>query len=689
MTAQEILAQGGLLSKAIPGYQERPQQLAMAALIEKCLYEERVGIVEAGTGVGKSFAYLVPIIERGGGAIISTANKTLQAQLMQKDLPFLHQALGGGFAYAVAKGKENYLCLLKARSFSDPVWADWIQETESGGLDEAPLVPTAEERRRLAADDGCLRKRCPCYGECFYYSALHERLYADIIVTNHALLCVQIANPAARILPHCLALVVDEAHQLEDYAINAFSSQVSSYAFRRGPAADFAKEGQSFLAELAEGRLDGQREDVLIEPTLEYDSGQALAERLREQAGLLPKNDDEEGWDSDGDDRDETVAMQRRADRRHLRDLADRVQVLASPTPPGAVRHIMRRSTALVAELTVFDVAERLSCLPDLFKTVIYTSATLATGRSLEHFRRRNGIAVPAKELIVGSPFDYERQALLYLPRRGKMPTPDWRNRDIFDAKARHATLLLVKASQGGALCLYTSHHAMREAAKHLAQETSYPVRCQGEMGKKALIEWLKTTPHAILCATASFWEGVDVPGDALRLVIIDKIPFAPQSPVQQARQAALGKRAFIDLSIPEAALALKQGFGRLIRTVTDRGVVAILDPRLWEKPYGALILSSLPPARQVDLVEEVERFYGAAQEQDLASGSPAEPTAWRWETEVENLIEEALQAPANGNDALRERLSLARAAQAQRDEARPADTHPRRRLFKTEDPDD
>jgi len=686
MTAQEILAQGGLLSKAIPGYQERPQQLAMAALVEKCLDEERVGIVEAGTGVGKSFAYLVPIIEKGGGAIISTANKNLQAQLMNKDLPFLHRALGGGFTYAVAKGKENYLCLLKARGFSDPVWAEWIKETESGDLDEAPLVPTAEERRRLAADDGCLRRKCPCYTDCFYYRALYERNTAQIVVTNHALLCVQIVNPAAAILPRRIALVVDEAHQLESYAISAFSSQISSYAFR-GPAADFAGKGLAFLAELAEGRLDGQRNDVLIEPMLEYASGQALAGLLREKAEILPEDDD--GDDSQDNNRDEMLAAQRRADRKQLKTLADRVQILASPTPSGAVRHIMHRGAGLAAELTVFDVADQLGLLPDLFKTVIYTSATLAVGLNLEHFRRRNGVAVPAEELIVGSPFDYLRQALLYLPRRGKMPTPDWRNRDTFDAKARRATLLLVRASQGGALCLYTSHYAMREAAKYLAQETPYPVRCQGEMGKAALIEWLKTTPNAVLCATASFWEGVDVPGNALRLVVIDKIPFSPQSPVQQARQASLGKRAFIDLSVPEAALALKQGFGRLIRTVTDRGVVAILDPRLWEKPYGALILSSLPPARQVDLVEEVERFYGAAQEQDLASGSPAEPTAWRWETEVENLIEEALQAPANGNDALRERLSLARAAQAQRDEARPADTHPRRRLFKTEDPDD
>lgn len=681
MGIYDLLAQDGLLSQNIPGYSERPQQLAMASLVEKCLDEGRVGIVEAGTGVGKSFAYLVPIIERGEGAIIATANKTLQAQLVGKDLPFLHRALGGGFTYAVAKGKENYVCLLSAKHAAlSATWQDWITSTSTGDLDEAPMTPTAEEHRLLAAGDHCLQNRCPLRGECFYYHAKGEREHAQIVVTNHALLCAQAANRQIKILPDRPILVVDEAHQLEHYAIGSLAARVSAYSFR-GPADIFAAEGRAFLDDLAEGRLSADRGDALIEPVLEYQQGIALVNALQDQAMSYAEQDAENNESSE-------KIMEARAARATLLSLAERVRQVASPTPPGWVRHVMASPYGPVAESTPFDVAALLSILPQIFHTAIYTSATLASN-DLNHFKRRNGLLdVPAEELIVGSPFDYPRQALLYLPKHGKMPSPDWHNRDIFDAKARRATLRLVQASQGGALCLYTSHYAMREAAKYLAQETPYPVRAQGEMGKAALIQWLKTTPHAILCATASFWEGVDVPGDALRLVIMDKIPFAPQSPVQQARQAALGKRAFIDLSVPEAALSLKQGFGRLIRTATDRGVVAILDPRLWEKPYGRLIMASLPPAREVNLVEEVERFFGQetpVQEQGENGGALPYPLSWQEAASL--VIEDALRAPrVSRTDPLWE---AARIAQHQRDECRPADTHSRRRLFKTEDNDD
>jgi ATP-dependent DNA helicase DinG len=613
LTVADVLGPGGLLARAIAGYEQRPQQLKMADLVAQSIDRCQCAVIEAGTGVGKSLAYLVPAILSEHSVVVSTANKTLQAQLVGKDLPLLQRILspaGYPFTFTVAKGKSNYLCLDKVRlqGLPDPAYEEWAATTTTGDVDEAPWTPSAEERRQMCVGDDCLRSACPFFSQCFYYAAKAQRQDADVVVTNHAMLLQHVAMPQAGILPEAPVCVVDEAHQLETYAVGAYSEEITEHSFR-GPAGSLAGEGKRFVAELAKASGYGDKTpDGLIHAQYTFEEGLALALALRELASSIAA--------AYTDDLEEAARREAKAtaEREQVRNLADRVQRLAEPTPRGFVRHVTRRRDYLVAQLTKHDVASDLAAIPLLYHTVVYTSATIGLAGDFSHFCRRNGAAY-VQTLELGSPFDYSRQCLLYLPRLAGLPKPDYRLRDRYDEAARAQMLQLVQASGGGALLLFTSYYAMNRAADWLASRLRLPVRRQGEAGRPLLVEWLRRTPRGVLCATASFWEGVDVSGDSLRLVVIDKIPFAAPGPVEQARQLEAGPRAFAELSIPEAALRLKQGFGRLIRSASDRGVVAILDPRLWSEPYGRKIIGALPDAQVTYSLDDVRAFYGGREE--------------------------------------------------------------------------
>jgi ATP-dependent DNA helicase DinG len=614
LSVAEVLGPNGLLAREIAGYEQRPQQLAMADLVARAIAQPATVIVEAGTGVGKSFGYLVPVILSGHRAIVATANKTLQSQLIDKDLPFLQRVMGEAgypFSFVVAKGKSNYVCLAKRKRW--PLrFVAWAEGTDTGDVDEAPWVPEPEEQRNLCAGDDCTSTKCPHCGECFYVRARLRRWDADIVVTNHAQLCVQVENPHAQILPEMPVCIVDEAHQLEGYAMAGQSSEVSPWSFR-GPAAPFTNEGLALLEAVAKDRVDDRTQDALIEPTVTFPEGLALAQRIRLSAGDIAEQGEFELDEAEEAGYDHDLA-QAAADAQLLHNLADRIQALCSATTEGAVRHIALRKGALVGQVTQFDVSETLARVPAMFHTTVYCSATLATDRGFDYFQDRNGIGSDYRRvhtLQLGSPFDYQRQCLLYLPMDHGMPDPRHKTRAAFDRAVQRQMWMLVNASEGGALLLFTSYQAMHAAANTLRDHLDYPVRRQGEAPKSDLIAWLKSEPGAVLCATASFWEGVDVPGDALRLVAIDKIPFDAPGPVEQARQDAVGPRAFHQLVVPEATLRLKQGFGRLIRTSSDRGVVALLDPRLWAERYGQGIVEALPDARVVTSIDDVRGFYG------------------------------------------------------------------------------
>lgn len=606
MTSSNILSQGGLLSQHITGYEPRPQQIEMADLVERCIASNRHAIIEAGTGTGKSFAYLIPAILSDKQAVVTTANKTLQAQLVRKDLPALQEVLGVGFDFAIAKGKGNYLCLAKLKDAHPATNAigRWLEETADGDIDNAPRPLMADERERLCAGDDCARDKCKHFGQCYYYAAKRARLTARVVVTNHALLCQHLLYPEAELLPAAPVLIVDEAHQLESYAVGIRSDEISPWSFR-GPAKELHTEAGEALEALATQMLNGLTQDAMVHPQIVWGPGMALAGRLVDLAADL---EPEPALDRYEAARNEAKCA---ALRQELVNLSDRLIRFSRPTPDGVVRHVTRRiDETPLAKTTQYDVGEFLGELGEMFQSIVYTSATLANGPGdFGYFQSRVGIE-DAETLQVGSPFDYAQQCLLYLPRAVRMPTPNNGTRDRFDEMARIAAKLLIEASEGGALCLYTSYRSMNAAAEYLTAETAFPVRRQGELGRAELIDWLKRTPNGVLCATASFWEGIDISGDALRLVIIDKLPFAAPGPVEHARQRAMGERAFLELSVPEATLKLKQGFGRLIRSKSDYGVVAILDPRLWSSPYGARIYHALPKARLVEKVDEVKAFY-------------------------------------------------------------------------------
>ena len=594
MNTQEILGPGGLLAQHVQGYEHRDAQLLMAALVERCIAEERDAVIEAGTGTGKSLGYLVPAILSGQKAIVSTANKTLQAQLIDKDLPMLQSVLPVSFDFCVAKGKGNYVCRSKVHAsipeLSAVEW-DWLHATTTGDIDECPDVLTSAAQKALCAGDDCHSRHCKHFGQCYYYNAKAERKHADVVVCNHALLCqyLRLHGEAGFLPTDARILIVDEAHQLEGYAINAESMTVSPFSFQ-GPAAPLRDDGEAWLQLLAEGRIQGEREqDALIPSRWVFLEGEVLAERLE---GLDPSSYVENAFESLEHEEDTTANQARleaqvAAAENQLNELAAKVRALSSATEPGTVRHVQYKQRDgrwwLVGEMTRYNVSELLASAKEQFHTIVYTSATLSTGNDFSYFVQHNGVQEKAATLQLDSPFDFRKQCLLYLP--ATMPEPDWQHRDVFDEAARQQMQALVTASRGGALLLFTSYVAMNAAADYLAQAVNYPVRRQGEAGRAALIDWLKARDDGVLCATASFWEGVDVPGNSLHLVVIDKLPFAQPSPVEQARVAEAGPRAFVDLTLPEVTLRLKQGFGRLIRTRSDYGVVAILDPRPGSSP--------------------------------------------------------------------------------------------------------
>lgn len=585
-----VFGNAGPLASAFAGYEPRQGQIEMAVAVAQQIEDGKALMVEAGTGVGKSFAYLVPALLSGEQTIVSTANRVLQDQLVNKDLPVLCKALGVQSSFGALKGKSNYLCQRKLKPLLEQVQG---VDMTTGDLDTAPLA------RRWAAGDDCTGKRCPHrYSNCYYYAAREAAHTYDVLVVNHALLCTHLDHPKAEILPEAHTLIVDEAHQLESYAMGMHKHEVGERHFE-GNALDGRERtlARQMIADLSIHA--GQEKDVLIPKTLESKSGHELWNTLMDRYGLL-SNDPETGDDP------EAVRWMRTVE-----NLAKKVQAVAYPTrPPGTVRHAIIDHTgrrALVCE--PIHARGLLGQIPDAFAATIYTSATLATSNGFTYAQRALGLEEDAGTLTVASPFDYAAQCCLFEPQDKGMPDPA-KQRDLFNKGVAYHMRQLVEVTEGGALLLFTSHWVMQKVGTWLINHCSYPVRIQGDGGRARLIDWLRTTPHAVLCGTASFWEGIDVQGDALRLVVIDKLPVPVPDPVQTARQAEYGSKGFMEVAIPETTLKLKQGFGRLIRSTSDHGIVAILDPRLWTAGWGIKIARALPDATLATTLDEVAEFY-------------------------------------------------------------------------------
>jgi ATP-dependent DNA helicase DinG len=658
-TLHGFFGPGGLLSRVHPAYEYRRGQLDMAKAVEAAIEEKRHLIVEAGTGTGKTMAYLVPALRSGKRVIISTGTKNLQEQLFYKDVPFLKQHFGD-MKVCYMKGRSNYLCRKKLYELADqPILSgleeidqfraivDWDKTTVNGDRAELAVLPESSEvwHKLDARSDTCLGQKCPEYERCFITEMRRKALESDIIIVNHHLFFADLAikmaadeAPDVGVLPEAAAVIFDEAHELEEVASSYFGVGVSTARVEElvRDVENSVVRGRSMSASMTQAlKSVRERSNFFFSLLPEQDNRFAFDGR---QEFLETHGDEYLGFmnslgrlatdiDAMKPQPEEAPALIRRVNEVRVQlafimETEDRNTVFwierrggLRQSGSGKTRgRSSDRSAAMgrnhvFLQATPIDVSGILrQVLFERIDTTILTSATLAVGGGYEYLRRRLGMD-NARELIVQSHFDYESQALLYIPP--DLPEP---NSPQFQAKAADKIRRLLEISQGRAFVLFTSYAQMRDVHDRLLGELEHPCLLQGTAPKTALLEEFRSTPNAVLFATSSFWQGVDVQGEQLSCVIIDRLPFAvPSDPVVKARVEAInneGGNAFYDYQVPAAVITLKQGFGRLIRSLNDRGVLALLDNRILKKPYGRVFLSSLPPYKRTTTLTDVEDFF-------------------------------------------------------------------------------
>jgi ATP-dependent DNA helicase DinG len=633
LTVRQFFGRNGILSKTHPRYEHRPGQLDMAEAVASALADKRHLLVDAGTGTGKTLAYLVPAILSGKRVIISTGTKNLQEQLFFKDIPFLQKHFANQLQVCYMKGRSNFACRQKIYDADrEPVLSgleevadfqiirDWETTTSTGDRAEIKKLPEGSSawHKLDARRDLCSGQRCQQFERCFL-TLMHQRAHeSDIIIVNHHLFFADLAvkdEEFGGIIPEYAAVIFDEAHEMEDVAGQYFGMGVSSYQFqelmrdvmavsRRKQFGSHELDRISIMLEeraerffslfgVAEGRIGFKGHDAFLEQHQEYYDHVLLALDLLATHLQVIKHEPEE-----------IIPLFRRA-----QELKQRLEFWMKGSDRSNVYWIERRGRGTFLQATPIDVSSLLEeKLFDELDSVILTSATLAVGGSFEFPEKRLGIR-SARSLLVPSHFDYEKQALLYVPQH--MPDP---RSPAFTAAAADEITAVLKHSLGRAFVLFTSYQQMRLVYDRVSFEIEYPTLLQGTAPRTALLEEFRATPNCVLFATSSFWQGVDVQGDQLSCVIIDKLPFAvPSDPVVEARIQRIrdeGGNPFYDYQIPQAALALKQGFGRLIRSRTDRGVLVLLDNRITKQRYGQIFFDSLPEYRFTTQLSEVEKFF-------------------------------------------------------------------------------
>jgi ATP-dependent DNA helicase DinG len=654
-TLHGFFAPGGLLSRSHPAYEYRHGQLQMAKAVEQALEEKRHLIVEAGTGTGKTLAYLVPSLRSGKRVIISTGTKNLQEQLFYKDVPFLKEHLGD-LKVCYMKGRNNYLCRKRLYELADqPILngleeidqfraiVDWDKTTQTGDKSELVVLPESSQvwDKLDARADTCLGQKCTYFDRCFITEMRRKALESDIIIVNHHLFFADLAikmaadeAPDAGVLPDAAAVIFDEAHELEEVASSYFGVSVSTLRME-----ELARDSENALQK-AKAMSSSATQAI-----------RSLRDRSQFFFALLPENDNRFAFqgrqyflEQHGDEymgltnslgrlaaelnTVKPVPEEAPALIRRVNEIAVQLSFIMESEDRNTVFWIERRGGGrgknatgrkpeqsamgrqhVFLQATPIDVSAILrNVLFERLDTAILTSATLAVGGGFDYVKRRLGMD-NARELVVPSHFDYEGQALLYIPP--DLPEP---NTPQFAAKASNTIRRILETSQGRAFVLFTSYAQMRDVHDRLLGELEYPMLLQGTAPKNALLEEFRTTPNCVLFATSSFWQGVDVQGEQLSCVIIDRLPFAvPSDPVVKARVDAInheGGNAFYDYQVPSAVITLKQGFGRLIRSLNDRGVLALLDNRILKKPYGKVFLSSLPAYKRTTTLTDVEAFF-------------------------------------------------------------------------------
>ncbi|HZH33954.1 MAG TPA: helicase C-terminal domain-containing protein [Pyrinomonadaceae bacterium] len=646
---EKIFGQSGLIAQNHTEYEYRSGQIKMAEACLRAFEERRHLIVEAGTGTGKTLAYLVPAIAfalaEKKRVIISTGTKNLQEQLMEKDIPFLQKVLPKKFTAAYMKGRGNYVCLQKTKKAEHtPILSGlddvdyfeeirhWARESNTG--DRAELVDMPENlsfwRFIDARSETCLGQKCPEFEPCFITRMRQRASDADIVIVNHHLFFADLSlrgdTNFGRVLPDYAAVVFDEAHLIEDIAADYFGAQVSSYQIEElvrdignltltdvQTNRDLMKISSRIIGfsdrfwlgfrSKEEGRFP------IVPNTFKQErSGETVVTPLGEAFLALDKSLErmETALDAASAGSAEIENLVRRA-----RQIRFDLDFICSGADGKFVYWLERRGRGTFLRASPIDVSGLLEDkLFDKTETVILTSATLSTNNSFNFVRERLGLEEEkTDDFIAPSSFDYEKQAVLYLPP--KMPDP--RSPDFLQVAAGEIIKIL-EITEGRAFVLATSNAAMKALYERVAPRLDYPCLVQGMMSKAGLLEKFRKTPNAVLFATSSFWQGVDVRGEQLSCVIIDKLPFAvPTDPIVAARQRFIdqqGGSSFFEYSVPQAAISLKQGIGRLIRSATDRGVLAILDPRLTTKGYGKVFINSLPKMKITSNLAEVSSIF-------------------------------------------------------------------------------
>jgi ATP-dependent DNA helicase DinG len=646
-----VFAPGGPLSGALDGFEARPAQIEMAAAVADVFADGGVLLAEAGTGTGKTLAYLVPAILSRQRVLVSTGTKNLQEQIFFKDLPVLKEALGIPFTAAYMKGRGNYLCLHRFDALKEgpaihshdearalEAIGDWSRRTETG--DRAEIEDLPEDlpfwTDIAATSENCIGAECPRFGDCFVTRMRQRAAESDVVIVNHHLLCADASvrqSAFGEVIPSCRYAIVDEAHQLEDVATQYFGRAISNYRFD-----DFARDVDRAVsanqvpdpdnADALRSEIDHVRDAARILfgtlQMLRFEGGSGVRSgggqaesRVRVKAHLLERAAPEaaalvralEAVEATialtKDAAEDVIALGRRTS-----ELREDVGFLIRADDPGHVYYLDIRGRGVFLRASPIDVSQIIrEMLLDRMAATVLTSATLSVDGRFDYVRGRLGVR-RAHEARLTSEFDFTQQAILYLPK--KMPDP--RSPLFVEAAAREVVEIL-RRTDGRAFVLFTSYANLRQVHQFASTRIPYPLLVQGSSPRSALLREFKSTPNAVLFATSSFWQGVDVVGEALSCVIIDKLPFAsPGDPITSARIEAInadGGNAFAEYQIPLAILALQQGLGRLIRHRTDRGVLAVLDPRLRTMGYGRRFLASLPPAPVTHDLAALDIFFG------------------------------------------------------------------------------